>query len=79
MLLYYDVLVLNNKQLYAEWRTRLMRTTLLRSLIIAIGLLSAQFAAAVAPTPDEMALSRKWAAARFEAGKDLRAILLLYL
>ena len=30
----------------------------------------AQFAQAVSPTPDEMALSRQWAAAKFEGGKE---------
>lgn len=50
-----------------------MRTISLRGLIFGICLVSARFAAAVVPTPDEMAASRQWASAHFQSANEAKA------
>jgi alpha-galactosidase len=46
-----------------------MKLSLLPGLFLGVILATAQFAAAIAPTADELAQSRGWAAARFDAAK----------
>jgi alpha-galactosidase len=47
-----------------------MKTKLLLCILVALNVLSMQFARAVAPTADEMTLSHQWAANHFETGPE---------
>ncbi|MCC6124481.1 MAG: alpha-galactosidase [Pirellulales bacterium] len=47
-----------------------MKNIIPYAIVFTLGMHFSQFADAVAPTPDELASSSKWAAARFEGGKE---------